>query len=79
MIYQVIGPLGMKFTQQLTCFPNSKRVDRVTVSFKKEDYVAFNIKMKGNGLENRLTQFHWDSSLQAHLTWVPLEPLVYVS
>lgn len=48
-IYQIIGPLGIKFTQQLTCFSNSERVDRVTVSLKKEDYDALNIKMKDTG------------------------------
>lgn len=49
LIYQLITPLGIKFNQQLYLYPNSKRVARVTVTFKKEDYDALNMRfMHGN-------------------------------
>ena len=41
VIYQMFGPSGMKFTQQLTCFSNSERVDRVTVSLIIEHNASF--------------------------------------
>ncbi|MED1738172.1 hypothetical protein P4U97_01305 [Bacillus swezeyi] len=46
IIYRLVGPLGIKFNQQLLLYPDSKRVDRVTVSFEKEDYDALNTKMR---------------------------------
>ena len=46
LIYQIIGPLGIRFNQQMYLYPNSERLARVTVSFKKEDYDALNSKMK---------------------------------
>ena len=46
LIYRIIGPLGVRFQQQLYFYPNSERLARVAVSFKKEDYDALNIKMK---------------------------------
>ena len=46
LIYQIITPLGMKFNQQLYLYPNSKRVARVAVTFKKEDYNALNMKLR---------------------------------
>ena len=52
LIYRIIGPSGIKFNQQLFLYPNSDRVDRVTVSFKKEDYDALNIKMKDGNINN---------------------------
>lgn len=52
LIYRFIGPSGIKFNQQLILYPNSDRVDRVTVSFKKEDYDALNIKMKDGNIHN---------------------------
>ena len=52
LIYQIIAPLGMKFNQQLYLYPNSKRVARITVTFKKEDYDALNINLKGGNIDN---------------------------
>ncbi|MGE7591008.1 hypothetical protein [Peribacillus sp. NPDC101480] len=46
LIYQIIGPLGIRFNQQMYHYPNSERLARVTVSFKKEDYDDLNMKMK---------------------------------
>lgn len=46
LIYRIIGPLGIRFNQQLYLYPNSERLARITVSFNKEDYDALNIKMK---------------------------------
>lgn len=51
-IHQIIGPSGIKFNQQLYLYPNSKRVARITVSFKKEDYDAFNLKMQDGSIDN---------------------------
>ncbi len=51
LIYQIITPLGMKFNQQLYLYPNSKRVARITVTFKKEDYDALNMRL-GHGNVN---------------------------
>lgn len=44
LIYRIIGPLGIRFNQQIYLFPNSERLARVTVSFKKENYDALNSK-----------------------------------
>ena len=52
LIYRIIAPLGMKFNQQLYLYPNSKRVARITVTFKKEDYDALNIKLNGGNIDN---------------------------
>lgn len=46
LIYRIIGPLGIRFNQQMYLDPNSERLARVTVSFKKEDYDDLNSKMK---------------------------------
>ena len=51
-IYQILGPSGVKFNQQLYLYPNSERLDRVTVSIEKEDYDALNIKMKDGNVNN---------------------------
>ncbi|MEK4671548.1 hypothetical protein [Niallia sp. FSL R7-0271] len=42
LIYQIISPIGVKFNQQLYLYPDSKRVDRVTVSFEVEEYKRLN-------------------------------------
>ena len=52
LIYQIIGPSGIRFNQQLYLYPNSERLARVTVSFEKEDYDALNIKMKEGNINN---------------------------
>jgi len=52
LIYQIIGSSGIKFHQQLYRYPNSERLARVTVSFKKEDYDALNIKLKEGNISN---------------------------
>lgn len=46
LIYQVIGPLEVKFSQQVYTYPNSKRVARVTVTFEKVDYDNLNLKLE---------------------------------
>ncbi|MED4844057.1 hypothetical protein [Bacillus atrophaeus] len=51
-VYRIIGQSGIKFNQQLFLYPDSDRVDRVTVSFNKEDYDALNIKMKDGNINN---------------------------
>ncbi|MDV6379277.1 hypothetical protein ORD22_13740 [Sporosarcina sp. GW1-11] len=52
LIYQVITPFGVKFNQQLYLYPNSKRVDRITVMFQKEEYDSLNMKMKNGYIDN---------------------------
>lgn len=51
LIYQMIAPLGVKFNQQLYLYPNSKRVARVTITFKKAEYDALNMKMKDDNID----------------------------
>lgn len=46
LIYRIVGPFGIKFTQHLWLFPDSKGVDRIDVSFEKKDYDALNAKMR---------------------------------
>ena len=50
-IYQIITPLGIKFNQQLHLYPHSKRVARVTLTFKKEDYDALNVIMRDGHID----------------------------
>ncbi len=52
LIYQIIGPSGIRFHQQLVLYPNSRRVDRVTVSFKKEDFDTLNMKLLEGSINN---------------------------
>jgi len=52
LIYQVIAPLGVKFNQQLYTYRNSKRVARVTVTFKKEDYDTLNMRTRDGILDD---------------------------
>ncbi len=52
LIYQIIAPLGMKFNQQLYLYPNSKRVARIAVTFKKEDYNALNMKLENGNVDS---------------------------
>ena len=44
LIYQLIGPLGVRFNQQLYRYQNSGRLARVTITFQKEDYDALKLK-----------------------------------
>ncbi|QPQ29243.1 hypothetical protein JNUCC51_15145 [Lysinibacillus sp. JNUCC 51] len=46
LIYQTVGPLGIKFNQQLLLYPGGNRLDRVTVTFSKKDYIALNKKLE---------------------------------
>ncbi|MCM3223323.1 hypothetical protein M3644_26595 [Bacillus cereus] len=46
LIYQTVMPLGIKYKQQLCFYPNGNRLDRITVSFKKEDYIMLNKKLE---------------------------------
>lgn len=46
LIYQTVGPLGIKFNQQLLLYPGGNRLDRVTVTFSKKDYIALNEKLE---------------------------------
>ncbi|ARD47328.1 hypothetical protein [Sporosarcina sp. P33] len=51
LIYQIITPLGIKFNQQLYLYPNSKRVARITVTFKKEDYDVLNMRLENGNVD----------------------------
>ncbi|KON66642.1 hypothetical protein ABEY41_06250 [Peribacillus butanolivorans] len=46
LIYQTVVPLGIKFNQQLYLYPNGDRLDRVTISFNKNDYMVLNKKLE---------------------------------
>ncbi|MFB7641886.1 hypothetical protein [Peribacillus butanolivorans] len=46
LIYQTVVPLGIKFNQQLFLYPNGDRLDRVTISFNKNDYMVLNKKLE---------------------------------
>lgn len=46
LIYQVTGPLGVKFAQQLHLYPDSERLAKVTISFEKKEYEALNMEIE---------------------------------
>ncbi len=46
LIHQTVSPFGIKFDQQLTLYPGGDRLDRVTISFDKDDYDLFNNKLE---------------------------------
>lgn len=46
LIYQILVPLNVKFVQQLCLYPSEDRLDRVTISFNKEDYMVLNKKLE---------------------------------
>ncbi|MGE8206843.1 hypothetical protein ACQKP0_20235 [Heyndrickxia sp. NPDC080065] len=52
LIYQTVVPLGIKFNQQLYLYPNGDRLDRVTVTFNKNDYVLLNKKLAVGDISN---------------------------
>ncbi|MFB7159720.1 hypothetical protein [Lysinibacillus sp. NPDC056232] len=42
LILQTVVPLGIKFNQQLYLYPGGNRLDRVAITFEKDDYVLLN-------------------------------------
>ncbi|OVE34142.1 hypothetical protein CCZ20_28070 [Priestia aryabhattai] len=46
LIYQILVPLNIKFVQQLCLYPKEDRLDRVTISFDKNDYWDLNKKLE---------------------------------
>ncbi|MEJ9231025.1 hypothetical protein LAV79_16360 [Peribacillus butanolivorans] len=46
LIYQTVVPLGIKLNQQLYLYPNGGRLNRVTISFNKKDYMVLNKKLE---------------------------------
>jgi hypothetical protein len=46
LIYQTVVPLGIKFNQQLYLYPNGDRLDRVAITFNKNDYILLNKKLE---------------------------------
>ncbi|HAM81567.1 hypothetical protein [Ornithinibacillus bavariensis] len=38
LIYNVIGSIGVKFSQTPFLIPSSGKVDRITISFEEQDY-----------------------------------------
>lgn len=52
LIHQTVIPLGITYNQQLCLYPNGNRLDRVTVSFKKEDYILLNKKLETGDISN---------------------------
>lgn len=41
-----VVPLGIKFNQQLYLYPNGDRLDRVAITFNKDDYILLNKKLE---------------------------------
>jgi hypothetical protein len=52
LIYQTVVPLGIKFNQQLFLYPNGDRLDRVTISFSRNDYMVLNKKLETGDINN---------------------------
>lgn len=52
LIYQTVVPLGIKFDQQLYLYPSGDRLDRVVISFNKEDYMILNKKLETGDISN---------------------------
>ncbi|MGO1470903.1 MAG: hypothetical protein ACTHW2_12850 [Tissierella sp.] len=50
-IYRTVTPFDIKYTQTLHLYPNSKRLDKVTVLFDKNDYMLLN-KILGDKISN---------------------------
>lgn len=46
LIYQTLVPLKVKFVQQLCLYPGEDRLDRVTISFSKDDYMYLNERLE---------------------------------
>ncbi|WKB36749.1 hypothetical protein QS257_07255 [Terrilactibacillus sp. S3-3] len=49
LIHQTVVPLGIKFNQQLYLYPNGDRLDRVAITFNKNDYMLLNKKKLEEG------------------------------
>lgn len=45
LILRTVVPLGIKFNQQLYLYPGGNRLDRVAITFEKDDYVLLNKKL----------------------------------
>lgn len=45
-ILQTVVPLGIKFNQQLILYPSGDRLDRVAITFKKDEYKLLNKKLE---------------------------------
>ncbi|MDY0404310.1 hypothetical protein P5G51_001770 [Virgibacillus sp. 179-BFC.A HS] len=52
LIQQTVMPLGIKFNQQLYLYPNGDRLDRVAITFNKNDYVLLNKKLEEGDINN---------------------------
>lgn len=52
LIYQTVVPLGIKFNQQLYLYPGGDRLDRVVISFSKDDYMILNKKLETGDISN---------------------------
>lgn len=46
LIYQTVIPLGIKYSQQLYLYPGGNRLDKVAISFDKDDYMLLNKKLE---------------------------------
>lgn len=45
-IYQTVMPFNIKYNQTLYLYPGGNRLDRVTISFDKNDYINLNKKLE---------------------------------
>lgn len=48
---QIVNPLGIKFNQQLYLSSRGDRLDKVTITFEKQDYLLLNKKIKEGNIQ----------------------------
>lgn len=52
LIHQTVVPLGIKFNVQLHLYPKGDRLDRVAITFKKDNYELLNKKLEEGDISN---------------------------
>lgn len=52
LIHRTVVPLGIKFNEQLYLYPKGDRLDRVSITFKKNDYMLLNKKLEEGDISN---------------------------
>ena len=46
LVYQTVSPFSIKYIQNLTLYPNGKRLDGIQIIFSKSDYILLNEKIR---------------------------------
>lgn len=52
LIHRTLVPLGISFNEQLTLYPKGDRLDKVAITFKKNDYLLLNKKLEEGDISN---------------------------